>query len=103
MPRRLLSGFPAILPVIADAGMKAFKLGEMAVVDLELFDLRGGKWAGLRQAAAKGERDGLTFEIIPTEGVPAILDDLRRISDAWLDHHRAKEKGSHWAPSPRPI
>ncbi|MBC2772790.1 bifunctional lysylphosphatidylglycerol flippase/synthetase MprF [Rhizobium sp. AQ_MP] len=84
---------PAILPVIADAGMKAFKLGEMAVVDLELFDLKGGKWAGLRQAAAKGERDGLTFEIIPTEGVPAILDDLRRISDAWLDHHRAKEKG----------
>ncbi|MDM7980793.1 MAG: bifunctional lysylphosphatidylglycerol flippase/synthetase MprF [Rhizobium sp.] len=84
---------PAILPVIADAGMKAFKLGEMAVVDLERFDLKGGTWAGLRQAAAKGERDGLTFEIIPTENVAAILDDLRRISDAWLDHHRAKEKG----------
>lgn len=84
---------PAILPVIADAGMKAFKLGEMAVVDLELFDLKGGKWSGLRQAAAKGERDGLTFEIIPTENVAAILDDLRGISDAWLDHHRAKEKG----------
>ncbi len=84
---------PAILPVIADAGMKAFKLGEMAVVDLELFDLKGGKWSSLRQAAAKGERDGLTFEIIPTENVAAILDDLRGISDAWLDHHRAKEKG----------
>lgn len=84
---------PAILPVIADAGMKAFKLGEMAVVDLELFDLKGGKWSGLRQAAAKGERDGLTFEIIPTEKVADILDDLRHISDAWLDHHRAKEKG----------
>mgnify|MGYP000544772925 FL=1 len=83
---------PAILPVIADAGMKAFKLGEMAVVDLELFDLKGGKWSGLRQAAAKGERDGLTFEIIPTENVADILDDLRGISDAWLDHHRAKEK-----------
>jgi phosphatidylglycerol lysyltransferase len=83
---------PAILPVIADAGMKAFKLGEMAVVDLELFDLKGGKWSGLRQAAAKGERDGLTFEIIPTENVADILDDLRHISDAWLDHHRAKEK-----------
>jgi phosphatidylglycerol lysyltransferase len=84
---------PAILPVIADAGMKAFKLGEMAVVDLERFDLKGSKWSSLRQAAAKGERDGLTVEIIPTENVAAILDDLRRISDAWLDHHRAKEKG----------
>lgn len=84
---------PAILPVIADAGMKAFKLGEMAVVDLQRFDLKGGKWAGLRQAATKGERDGLTFEIVPTESVGTVLPDLRRISDAWLDHHRAKEKG----------
>lgn len=84
---------PAILPVIADAGMKAFKLGEMAVVDLQRFDLKGGKWAGLRQTAAKGERDGLTFEIIRTESVTPIIDDLRQISDAWLDHHRAKEKG----------
>ncbi len=83
---------PALLPAIADAGMKAFKLGEMAVVDLEHFDLKGGKWAGLRQAAAKGERDGLSFEIIPANGLSSVMDDLRRISDAWLDHHRAKEK-----------
>lgn len=84
---------PALLPAIADAGMKAFKLGEMAVVDLEHFDLKGGKWAGLRQAAAKGERDGLSFEIIPADGLSSVMDDLRHISDAWLDHHRAKEKG----------
>ncbi|MBX9468587.1 MAG: bifunctional lysylphosphatidylglycerol flippase/synthetase MprF [Rhizobium sp.] len=84
---------PALLPTIADAGMKAFKLGEMAVVDLEHFDLKGGKWAGLRQAAAKGERDGLFFEIIPAETIDNVLGDLRQISDAWLDHHRAKEKG----------
>jgi phosphatidylglycerol lysyltransferase len=84
---------PALLPAIADAGMKAFKLGEMAIVNLEHFDLKGGKWAGLRQAAAKGERDGLSFEIIPAEGVHEVISDLRRISDAWLDHHRAKEKG----------
>lgn len=84
---------PAILPAIADAGMKAFKLGEMAVVDLDSFDMRGSKWAGLRQAAAKGERDALTFEIVCKDDVPAILHELRRISDAWVDHHRAKEKG----------
>lgn len=84
---------PSLLPAIADAGMKAFKLGEMAVVDLQRFDLKGGRWAGLRQSAAKGERDGLTFEIIPPEGVSAVLDDLRQISASWLDHHRAREKG----------
>jgi len=84
---------PALLPVIADAGMKAFKLGEMAVVNLEDFDLKGGRWAGLRQASAKGERDGLTFEIASLDELPPILPDLRRVSDAWLDHHRAREKG----------
>lgn len=84
---------PALLPAIADAGMKAFKLGELAMVDLSRFDLKGGRWATLRQTATRGERDGLTFETIPADQVPAILDDLRRVSDGWLDHHRAREKG----------
>ena len=84
---------PALLPAIADAGMKAFKLGELAMVDLSHFDLKGGRWASLRQTATRGERDGLTFETIPADKVPAILDDLRRVSDTWLDHHQAREKG----------
>lgn len=84
---------PALLPAIADAGMKAFKLGELAMVNLADFDLKGGRWASLRQTATRGERDGLTFETIPADRVPAILDHLRRVSDTWLDHHRAREKG----------
>lgn len=84
---------PALLPAIADAGMQAYKLGESALVDLERFDLKGGRWATLRQTAARAERDGLTFEIVPVEQVPAILQDLRTVSDAWLDEHNAKEKG----------
>jgi phosphatidylglycerol lysyltransferase len=84
---------PALLPAIADAGMKAFKLGELAMVNLAQFDLKGGRWASLRQTATRGERDGLTFETIPADQVPAIMEDLRRVSDTWLDHHRAREKG----------
>lgn len=84
---------PALLPAIADAGMKAFKLGESARVDLTRFDLKGGRWANLRQTAARAERDGLTFEVMPIDGVPAILEDLRRISDSWLSEHNAREKG----------
>ncbi|THF50003.1 bifunctional lysylphosphatidylglycerol flippase/synthetase MprF [Allorhizobium terrae] len=84
---------PALLPAIADAGLQAFKLGELAEVDLSRFDLKGGKWANLRQSATKAERDGLSFEIISTEGVPAILEDLREVSNSWLAQHRAKEKG----------
>ncbi|NSZ17973.1 bifunctional lysylphosphatidylglycerol flippase/synthetase MprF [Agrobacterium vitis] len=84
---------PVLLPAIADAGMQAFKLGELAVVDLSRFDLKGGKWANLRQSAAKAERDGLSYEIIPLANVPDILEDLRAVSDGWLAQHRAKEKG----------
>ncbi|WP_027486855.1 bifunctional lysylphosphatidylglycerol flippase/synthetase MprF [Allorhizobium undicola] len=84
---------PQLLPAIADAGLQAFKLGELAVVDLSRFDLKGGKWANLRQSASKAERDGLSFEIIPVERVPDVLEDLRNVSDSWLSQHRTKEKG----------
>ncbi|MDH4440705.1 MAG: bifunctional lysylphosphatidylglycerol flippase/synthetase MprF [Rhizobium sp.] len=84
---------PVLLPAIADAGMKAFKLGELALVDLAHFDLKGGRWASLRQTATRAERDGLSFEILPAEQIPTILDQLRHVSDTWLDHHRAREKG----------
>ncbi len=83
--------------------MKAFKLGEMAVVDLELFDLKGGKWAGLRQAAAKGERDGLTFEIIPTEGVPQYSMTCVAFPMPGSITTVQRKRDSHWAPSPSPI
>ncbi|WP_115670247.1 bifunctional lysylphosphatidylglycerol flippase/synthetase MprF [Ciceribacter selenitireducens] len=84
---------PALLPALADAGMKAFKLGESAHVELARFDLKGGRWANLRQAAARAERDGLDFEIVPADQVAAILDDLRAVSDAWLREHNTREKG----------
>ncbi|HBF32123.1 bifunctional lysylphosphatidylglycerol flippase/synthetase MprF [Rhizobium sp.] len=84
---------PSLLPAIADAGLQAFKLGELAEVDLSRFDLKGGKWANLRQSGTKAEREGLSFEIIPTEGVAPILEDLRSVSNSWLAEHRAKEKG----------
>ncbi|MDQ0458456.1 bifunctional lysylphosphatidylglycerol flippase/synthetase MprF [Rhizobium paknamense] len=84
---------PQLLPAIADAGLQAFKLGELATVDLSRFELKGGKWANLRQTASRAERDGLSFEIIPVEGVPAVLEDLRAVSDGWLAQHRTKEKG----------
>jgi phosphatidylglycerol lysyltransferase len=84
---------PVLLPAVADAGMKAFKLGELAVVDLSRFDLKGGKWAGLRQSATRAERDGLSFEIVEVEKLPSVLESLKTISDAWLAHHRAREKG----------
>lgn len=84
---------PAVLSPLADAGLRAFKLGELAEVGLDGFDLKGGRWANLRQSVSRGERDGLSFALLPPEAVPAVMDDLRAVSDAWLAEHETREKG----------
>jgi len=84
---------PALLSHCADAGLRAFKLGELAIVHLKNFEMKGGKWANLRQTASKAVRDGLDFEIIETADVPQDYDELKEVSDAWLGHHNTREKG----------
>ncbi|WP_160011335.1 bifunctional lysylphosphatidylglycerol flippase/synthetase MprF [Rhizobium sp. 18055] len=84
---------PALLSHCADAGLRAFKLGELAVSDLGAFEMKGGKWANLRQTASRAQRDGLTFEVIAPENVPGVMDELAAVSNAWLADHNAKEKG----------
>ena len=84
---------PALLPYCADAGLRAFKLGELAVVHLSNFELKGGKWANLRQTASRALRDGLEFAVIEPENAAEIMDQLAEVSSAWLADHNAKEKG----------
>ncbi|MCQ8783225.1 bifunctional lysylphosphatidylglycerol flippase/synthetase MprF [Mangrovibrevibacter kandeliae] len=84
---------PAALSIYADAGMRAYKLGESASVDLPAFSLKGGRSANLRNALNRGERDGLTFEMVPADAVAPILPELAAVSDAWLEHREVREKG----------
>jgi phosphatidylglycerol lysyltransferase len=84
---------PSLLPYCADAGLRAFKLGELAVVNLGNFELKGGKWANLRQTASRALRDGLEFAVVEPQDVPGIIEQLSEVSDAWLSDHNAKEKG----------
>lgn len=88
----LYQATPALLGACADAGMRAWKFGEMAVVDLARFDLKGGQWSAMRNTLSRGERDGLEFAILPREALPPVLEDLRSVSDSWLAHHNAREK-----------
>ena len=83
---------PEMLPLCADAGLRAIKLGEAAIIPLKDFDLKGAKRSGLRQTVNRGERDGLRFEVVPVEAVPSVFEDLRRISDGWLESKGAREK-----------
>ena len=84
---------PASLPRYLDMGLSLFRLGEEAIVPLEGFGLEGGERRGLRQAYHRAQRDGLAFEVVPAPGVPALLPELRAISDAWLAEKNVREKG----------
>jgi phosphatidylglycerol lysyltransferase len=84
---------PQNLPIYLDAGLRPFKLGEYAHVPLADFSLQGKRRANLRHGVNRAEREGLVFEVIPLAGVPAVLAEIRSISDAWLGKHETAEKG----------
>ncbi|GLS21819.1 membrane protein [Labrys miyagiensis] len=81
------------LPAYLDAGFSLAKLGEEAWVDLSKFTLEGSEGRRLRQAKAKAERSGATFELVPAAKVETILPELEAVSDAWLAEKGNKEKG----------
>ncbi|MCA8878351.1 MAG: bifunctional lysylphosphatidylglycerol flippase/synthetase MprF [Rhodobacteraceae bacterium] len=84
---------PEHLALYADAGLRFYKLGEEARVDLAAFDLKGKARASQRNVLSRGGREGLSVEILPAGAASAEMDRLREISDAWLAERRAAEKG----------
>jgi phosphatidylglycerol lysyltransferase len=83
---------PERLPLYIDLGLNLSKLGEEARVPLEAFSLEGAARADLRQTHRRAGRDGATFELVERRGLPAILPDLRAVSDAWLAAKNTAEK-----------
>lgn len=84
---------PEFLPLTVEAGLKPYKLGEQAIVDLTRFDLKGGAWLKLRRSINRAVRDGLEFSMLNADDVPAVLDELLSVSRTWLAAQNAAEKG----------
>jgi phosphatidylglycerol lysyltransferase len=80
------------LPIYLDLGLTVLKIGEEARVDLARFSLDGREHKGLRHSLNKLEREGCSFAIMPREAVPALLPELRSVSDAWLASKSTREK-----------
>ena len=80
------------LPLMLDLGLSLHKLGERGVVDLRSFSLEGAAHKKLRSAHAKAARDGLTLEIVQPPHAPALIAELRQISDEWLAAKKTREK-----------
>lgn len=81
------------LPTYLDLGLSLHKLGEDARVPLADFSFEGSKRKSMRAVQRRCERAGGAFEVIPPEGVGAVIDDLERVSDAWLAVKHTREKG----------
>jgi phosphatidylglycerol lysyltransferase len=76
-----------------DLGLTLLKIGEEARVKLDDFSLEGGSRKWMRKMLRRVESESCAFEIVPIDGVIAILPQLRAISDVWLTDKRTREKG----------
>lgn len=81
------------LPIYLDQGLTLLKLGEEARVPLSEFGLEGSARKSLRQAQHRCQQANCRFELIAIEQVPPLLPQLKQISDTWLAHKNASEKG----------
>ncbi len=75
-----------------DMGLIPLKIGEEACVSLPEFTLAGGRRKNLRTVHARIVRDGATFSVVSAEEVPALLPQLKSISNAWLLSKNTREK-----------
>lgn len=82
---------PEYLSIYHEKGYRFFKLGEEALINLETFTFSGKKMTAFRTAKNRFERDGYTFSVESAPYDPALIEELRKISDVWLGSR--KEKG----------
>ena len=83
---------PSVLAICADAGLRAIKLGETAIVDLSSFELKGARRSALRQTVSRGNRDGLEFQYLEASAVSQVYEEISAVSDRWLSTKNAREK-----------
>src|SRR5262249_29436938 len=91
-PAAFFRGRAEALSIYLDAGLRVLKIGEEACIHLKEFSLDGPQRYGLRQAIKRAEREGMTFETLRPAQLCEHYDTLTRISESWLEDHRATER-----------
>jgi len=81
------------LGIYREMGLTGVTLGEEAVVALDAFSLQDGARRRLRHAWSGLRSRGVAAEVVAPDAVPALLPELKRVSDAWLARRSAREKG----------
>ena len=81
------------ISLYVDLGLSLMKLGEEACVPLLGFTLEGGNKKNLRRGYKQGIDAGLKVEIVQPPIADEVMNELRRISEAWLGEKKTAEKG----------
>ncbi|MCG7381738.1 bifunctional lysylphosphatidylglycerol flippase/synthetase MprF [Paenibacillus sp. ACRRY] len=87
---------PEYLSIYHENGYKFFKLGEEALVPLNMFSLSGKRNQNLRTALNKSDREGLIFEVLTPPYDVELLSQLRLVSDDWLGGRAEKSFSLGW-------
>jgi phosphatidylglycerol lysyltransferase len=83
---------PQMLPLYAAAGFQAVQIGEEAIVDLRQFTLKGKANQNLRTAVNRLTKTGHRFVLFEPPIADDLLQQLKPVSDAWLQAKRGSEK-----------
>ena len=75
---------PDHLDAYHDAGLSASKIGHDAVVDAREFSLSGKRYRVERNLVNRLTKDGYTTRYLPAPQPPALVAELRDVSDTWL-------------------
>ena len=81
-----------MLPLFVELGLHAIKYGEEAHVALDRFTIAGPRAKSLRHAVRRTEAAGAVFSVEPARAVPALIENMRAVSDAWLAAKAGREK-----------
>ena len=76
--------YPDHLATYRDLKLRAFKIGEEAIINPQTFTLKGSAMANVRTSSRRAEREGVSIQWY--EGVPPteVIDQLEELSSTWL-------------------
>ncbi|MBD2580395.1 phosphatidylglycerol lysyltransferase domain-containing protein [Oscillatoria sp. FACHB-1406] len=83
---------PDYLELYRNAGFKAIKIGEEAIVDLDTFTLKGKAAQNLRTAVNRCTKVGDRIQFYQPPLSNSLIQVLRSISDEWLQQVQGAEK-----------
>jgi len=82
---------PAYLATYHALRLRAWKMGEEAILYPQTFTLRGSAMANVRISSRRAERDGVTLHWY--QGVPPreVMRQLEQVSSAWIEYKAGKD------------